>query len=354
MNSSADRQTLVGALCLRSTALPRSCQDEAFGLPRRGSLCLRRAPRPVGLNFEGPEPHRTGMKPAPFGYADAHSVEEACAFLAEFGDDAKIIAGGQSLVPLLNLRLARPAYLVDINPVRELEGLKVGADVTIGALTRQAEVEHATEIGKQSPLVAEAISCVGHIGIRNRGTVVGSLAHADPAAELPAVSVALDGVLTARSSRGTREIPASELFVGPFTTTLEPDEILTQLRIPSAAPNTGYSWIEIAQRRGDFALVGLAVVVRLAEDGAIEDCRLVFSGVDAVPFSPPNVCANAAGNEAISKTFTEMAELVDRDFTPLEDNFADAPFRRRLMKTITLRGLEKATERARSGGANNS
>jgi CO/xanthine dehydrogenase FAD-binding subunit len=202
------------------------------------------------------------MKPAPFEYDAPESVEEALELLARYGDDAKVLAGGQSLVPLLNFRLARPERLVDINRIDELAHLRADGDrLKIGALTRTAQLERSELVAERWPILREAVRLAGHPQIRSRGTVGGSVAHADPAAELPVVLTALEARFVVRSLRGTRTVEARDLFVGYLTTTLEPDELLVEIDVPPLPTGAGAAFVEYARVHGDFALAGAAVVV---------------------------------------------------------------------------------------------
>ena len=209
------------------------------------------------------------MKPSPVGYSRPQSVAEAIQALAALGPDAKVLAGGQSLVPLMSLRLARPEHLVDINRLTELSYIDVTAgDVAVGALTRHAELLASGSAQTAQPLLARALRSVAHPAIRNRGTVVGSLAHADPAAEMPAVLTLLDGSVEAASARGERVIPVADFFLGPLESALEPDELAVAARFPVLAPGSGTGFAEISRRRGDYAICGVAALVSLADDGA--------------------------------------------------------------------------------------
>jgi CO/xanthine dehydrogenase FAD-binding subunit len=202
------------------------------------------------------------MKPPPFEYEAPRTADEAVALLAQHGDRAKVLAGGQSLVPLLNFRLAQPEVLVDVNRVAELAYVRpVDTGLAIGALTRQHALERSSAIRGQLPIVAEACHLIGHLPIRHRGTVGGSLAHADPASELPAVMVALEAELTLSRKGSRRTVPADQFFIGIFSTALEPEELLTDIRVPGLPPRTGGAFVEIARRAGDFALVGVAALV---------------------------------------------------------------------------------------------
>jgi carbon-monoxide dehydrogenase medium subunit len=208
------------------------------------------------------------VKPPPFTYVAPESLDEAVAALAEHGEDAKVLAGGQSLIPLLSLRLARPTALIDLNRVTSLSSIEVNGSTTIGAMTRHRAVERSADVASHVPLLAAAVPYIGHAAIRTRGTIGGSLAHADPAAELPAIALALDATFEARSVRGTRTIEASDFFDGYFTTALEVDEILTQVTFPHAAPSTGVSVQEMARRHGDFAMVAVVASVTAAGNPA--------------------------------------------------------------------------------------
>ena len=222
------------------------------------------------------------MKPPPFEHHVVGSIEEATSALAEFGDEAKILAGGQSLMPLLNLRLARPSHLIDINRVAELDGIANGNGVQIAAVTRHRTAERSPVLRAANPLVADAIRWIGHAAIRNRGTIGGSLAHSDPSAELPLLLVTLGGSVEARSARGGRTIAAEDLFDGFLTTTLEADELLTSARFPALEPGTGWSFQEFSRRSGDFGIVSAAVTLRMA-DGICSDARIGLAGVAGTP-----------------------------------------------------------------------
>ncbi len=207
------------------------------------------------------------MKPAGFAYLATEGLEEALTALSAHGDEAKIIAGGQSLVPLMNMRLAKPGVLIDINKITQLAGIEMDGVLSIGALTRQQEVQGSAEVRSFAPVVVEALAHVGYPAIRSRGTFGGSAAHADPAAEIPALLVLLDAELVIRGSAGERTVPASEFFKGYFTTALEPVEILTSVRIPRPPDGIRWSFSEVARRHGDFALVGVMAGAAVDGDG---------------------------------------------------------------------------------------
>src|SRR5881392_2022570 len=226
------------------------------------------------------------MKPAPFDYFAPATLDEALGLLAEHGGDAKPLAGGQSLIPAMNFRLARPAALVDLNRIAELAYVRAGgkdAGLVIGAMTRQRAVERSDVVARAAPLVAEAMPAIAHPQIRNRGTIGGSLAHADPSAELPAVMLALDAAFRARSVTGERTIPASEFFKGMLETALAPDELLVEIGLPPMPDRSGTAFLEVARRHGDYALVGIAVVVTLDGQGRCKAARIALLSVGDGP-----------------------------------------------------------------------
>ncbi len=290
------------------------------------------------------------MKPPVFDYHDPASVEEAVELLARYGPGAKVLAGGQSLLPLLNLRLARPECLVDINRIRALDSLtEEGGWLRVGAGVRQRAVERAEAVARQVPLLAEAVRFVGHPQIRNRGTVCGSLAHADPAAELPAVAVALGAQLVAHSKDGVREIPAEEFFVDPLTTRLKPHELLVEARFPCTAPGWGWAFEEVSNRHGDYALCAVAAGVRV-ESGRVVDARLAYAGVGPVPTRLPQAEQAAVESSPWEEAVRAAAEEAQRHLHPDGDIHASPEFRRHLAAVLTRRALVAAYRRARSGG----
>lgn len=292
------------------------------------------------------------MKPAPFAYIAPRTLEEACAALAEHGEDAKVLAGGQSLVPLMNFRLAVPEVIVDLNHVADLDHLRAEAgEVTIGALVRQRTAERSEVVRTALPLVPEALAWVGHIGIRNRGTVVGSLAHADPAAELPAVLTALDASALAVSATGRRWIPATELLQGYFTTSLRADELIAEIRVPGTGPTVGSAWVEFARRHGDFALAGVAAVVALDPDARCTAARLVVAGVGSVPFDAVDAAALVVGARMEPDLLAEAGVRAAADCDPPSDLNADARYRRRLVARLVPRALQIAWRRAEGDGS---
>jgi carbon-monoxide dehydrogenase medium subunit len=273
-------------------------------------------------------------------------VEEAIDLLAEHGDEAKVLAGGQSLIPLLSLRLARPAYVVDINHVDDLGAIGNGTGLTLGALVRHRTLERSHLVRATNPLVAAAARCIGHAAIRTRGTIGGSLAHADPAAELPAVLLALDGEIEVRSTRGTRTVLASDLFQGRLMTSLEPDELLTTVRIPALSPRRGWSFLEFSRRSRDIAIVGVAATVRLGADGQIDEARLAFAGVDSTPRRSTDVESMLAGTAPSAELWSAAAHDAAAALEPMGDVHGSAGYRRHLAATLARRALEDAHRRA--------
>jgi len=288
------------------------------------------------------------MKPPPFEYHAAASVEEAVGLLAEHGDEAKVLAGGQSLVPLLALRLARPAHLIDINGVGDLGSVANGSGLTLGALVRHRVAERSEVVRRANPLFADALGLIGHVAIRNRGTVGGSVAHADPAAELPTVLVALDGEVEVRSGRGTRRVAARDLFEGFLTTSLAADELLTAVRCPAWAAGTGWSYQEFSRRSGDFAVAGTAVTLRV-EGGTIAEARIALSGVSATPVRATEAEKALAGQRPSADAWAAAAAAAAAGVDPPSDVHGTAAYRRHLVGSLVRRALAEASTRAGGG-----
>ena len=288
------------------------------------------------------------MKPAPFAYHRPATLDEALALLAEHGGEAKPLAGGQSLIPAMNFRLARPAVLVDLNRVAELGYVRAGRDgLQIGAMTRQRAVERSDAVRSAAPLLAEAMPFIAHPQIRNRGTVGGSLAHADPAAELPAVMLALEARFRARGPQGERWIPAGEFFTGILETALGPDELLLEVVVPKSPARTGYAFAELARRRGDYALVGVAARVTLDRRGRCQAARITLFSVGDGPVLAAAAAAMLDGQEPSLEAMRAAADAAaQRDIDPPSDIHASAAYRRRLAAVLTRRALQRAVERA--------
>lgn len=290
----------------------------------------------------------SAVKPPPFEYSAPTALEEALMLLRELGDDARPLAGGQSLIPLLSLRLAQPSHLIDLAGVAELVSIRAeNGHLVLGAMVRERSAERHEEVHRQTPLLAQALPLIGHPAIRSRGTVGGSLAHADPAAELPAVAVALDAELVAQShDRGRRTIKAADFFTGFFTTALTPDEILTAIRFPAPAPGTGSAIAEVTRRHGDFAVVGAVAVVRL-EAGRIADARLVLTGMSDTPVRATAAESMLVGAEPTDEAFTAAAGEASKDLSPRADVHGTSAYRRHLAGVLVRRTLSAAVQRAR-------
>lgn len=296
------------------------------------------------------------MKPAAFAYHRPRSLEEALALLAEHGDEAKPLAGGQSLVPAMNFRLAQPARLVDLNEIDAMSRVSAMPDggLLLGAMTRQSVVERDPLVAQYAPLIRETMPFIAHPQIRNRGTFGGSLAHADPAAELPAVMVALEARMRVEGQRGERWVPAAEFYQGLFQTALASGELLTAVAVPALAARSGWAFEEIARRHGDFALVGVAAVVRLDLDGRCESARLALLSVGEGPVLANHAAAVLTGRMPDESIVREAARAcAAKDIDPPGDLHATTAYRRHLAEVLTRRALLRAFDRARpSQGAN--
>lgn len=281
------------------------------------------------------------MKNPPFNYHRPATTDEALALLAEYGDDAKVLAGGQSLLPVMALRLGRPEHVIDIGAIDELAAITVGDGVTIGAMVRHAQAEKSADVATHAPLVATAMPYVGHRAIRNRGTVVGSIAHADAAAEMPAVCLALDATMHVASSAGTRQVDAADFFHGFFTTSLESNELLTAVHFPAQPPTAGSTLVEISRRHGDYAMCGLACMID-APGGTIESAALAFFGVASTAVRVPEAEAALIGNPVNDETFAAAAAIVSNTLDPDGDIHATANYRKHIAGVLTRRGLTQA------------
>jgi CO/xanthine dehydrogenase FAD-binding subunit len=289
------------------------------------------------------------VKPAPFEYHRPRGLAEALALLQEIGDDGKILAGGQSLMPMMNFRLAAPAHLIDINFISGLDYIRSeNGALKIGCLARQAQVLSDSLIRQRSPLVAAALAHVGYEQTRNRGTICGSLAHADPAAELPAALLALDGSVTVASAGDKREIAAREFFQSYLTTALGGDEMVLEASVPEQPPNSGSSFIEFARRFGDFAIVGVAATLMLEQD-RIADARIALTGVADRPWRERGVEEKLIGQKASPELFISVAYDVASTIEPGSDIHATAKYRRSLAGVLTRRALNEAWQQVRPG-----
>jgi carbon-monoxide dehydrogenase medium subunit len=290
------------------------------------------------------------VKPSAVKYVRAGDVREAVALLTEHGSDAKVLAGGQSLVPLMSFRLARPSILIDINRIPGLDHIRVdNGHLLIGATARQRDVEMSDVATAAVPMLPQALQHVGHVANRNRGTVCGSLAHADPAAELPTLVTGLGGELVVEGPAGARTIAAEDYFVGTFTTAMEYDEVLTGVRIPRLPAGTGVAVEELARRHGDFAIVGAMAAVHLAADGSVDLVRLAASGVDSVPLRLHAAEAVLAGAQPTAEVIAEAAATVVENIHPTGDVHAPASYRRDMIQLLVKRALAAAVERSGSG-----
>jgi CO/xanthine dehydrogenase FAD-binding subunit len=289
------------------------------------------------------------MKPAAFDYAAPGSLAEALALKAEHGEEAKFLAGGQSLVPAMNFRLVQAAWLIDLNRLAELDFVRQadGGELRLGAMTRQRRLERETLVAGQAPLLAEAMPWIAHPQIRNRGTLGGSLAHADPAAELPVVALALEARLRAQSAGGERWIEAGDFFQGLFTTALAPDELLVEVALPPLPARTGTAFVEFARRRGDYALMGVAVVVSLDEAGLVRRARLVYLNAGEGPVLATQAAALLLGRRPAPDALAEAARLAaETEIQPSGNVHASAAYQRHLAAVLTRRALQRAVERA--------
>jgi carbon-monoxide dehydrogenase medium subunit len=286
------------------------------------------------------------MKPPVFAYVRAHSVDEAVARLADGGPDTRLLAGGQSLIPMMKLRLARPAVLVDINPVRALDYVRrVEGELRIGATARTADLQ-APAVRQQCPLLAAAADLVGHAAIRHRGTVCGSLAHGDPAAELPLAAVCLDATLVARSRRGERSIEASDFFRTFFSTSLDEDEMLVEARVPVPAARAGWSFLELTKRSGDFAIVAAAVFLERAANGRIVRVRIGLAAVADRPVRCTEAEQIVVDQRPGSAAFRAAAAAAMASLTPPTDIHASGDYRRKVARVLVERALTEAWEKA--------
>ncbi len=282
------------------------------------------------------------MKPAAFQYHAPRSVDDLLGLLAEHREDGKILAGGQSLVPVMNFRLARPERLFDINGIAELDFLRVeGQDVRIGALTRHAAFHRRVVEGPTGTLLAEVVRHIAHYPIRQRGTFAGSIAHADPASEWCLVSVTLDGEIIARSHAGERTIRAAEFFQGTFATALKTEELLSEIRLPVLGASWRTGFYEFSRRVGDFAMAMTAVALKI-ESGSIREARVGIGGVEDRPFRCAAAEKALVGKRADRNVFAEAADIVSRSVKPMEDLHADAAYRKDLVRATTRRALEQA------------
>jgi carbon-monoxide dehydrogenase medium subunit len=286
------------------------------------------------------------VKPAPFDYVRPRELDEVLGALAEHGGEAKILAGGQSLMPLLNFRMLRPAILVDVNKVEALSFVREdGRGLRLGALTRHHMLETSPLVRERFPVLAVAMAHVAHLAIRNRGTIGGSLSHADPAAELPMMAMLLDAVIHTRTPAEERRHAASDFFLGPLTSALEDDEIVTEIELPGLDPGTGWGFEEVSQRSGDFAIAAAAALVRL-DEGRIAEARIALMGIDETPVRMREIEAALFGAAPGPDLAREAAARAAGAVNPNSDLKASADYRRHLVRAIVERTLRAAWERA--------
>lgn len=285
------------------------------------------------------------MRPAHFQYHQAESLDQALELLSRFGDDARPLAGGQSLVPMMNLRLVHPEHLIDINrlPLDQIE--IAGPVMRVGALVRHETYLNDANLAAHFPAFREAVSNIGHPTIRRHGTLGGSISHTDPTAELPAVCVLYDAVILARSVRGERRIPASEFFLGAYTTALEPDELVITVEFPLPAAQSTASFIEVSERRGDFATVSAGVAIEFAQ-GSITKAAMVCSGVELRPVRAPDIEALLVGCPLRDPPATDAGKQFAASVDPISNHVASAEYRRSLVGELTERTITAACARA--------
>ncbi len=289
------------------------------------------------------------MKPAPFDYYAPTSVDETCSLLARYGSDAKLLAGGQSLVPLLALRLAQPATLIDLNGVHELDYIRADDNgVAIGAMTRQRTVERSSVMRETCPLLPAAVEWIGHPQIRNRGTIGGSLVHSDPAAELPALATLLDATFTITNAQGAkRTVKPDEFFVTYLTTAVEPEEMLSEIYFTTLPAGTGWSFVEVARRHGDFALVGAAATVALDSAGACSNARIALFGVAPTATRSPSAEQALLNQKPDEQEIAAAASEVVKDIDPPGDVHASVEYRKYVATNLVRRALTEAVQRAK-------
>lgn len=288
------------------------------------------------------------MKPAPFEYHAPSSIEEVVTLKSQYGDHAKFLAGGQSLVPAMNFRIVQPSVLIDLNRVDELSYIREDGNVIrVGSMARERHLEFDAAIEKRTPLLHEAVPNIAHPQIRNRGTIGGSIVNADPAAELPVLMIALNARLKAKNKSAERWLDAKDFFAGMFTTALESDEVLVEIELPFAEPRTGWSFMEVAPRSGDYAMMGVATSVTLDENGKCKSAKLVYLNAGDGPIDAVEAAKSLIG-ETLNDTLIESAALhaSEKEITPFGNIHASVEFQRHLAKTLTMKTLKIAVERA--------
>lgn len=288
------------------------------------------------------------MKPAPFDYHAPDSLEQALDLMHQHAGEAKILAGGQSLVPAMNFRVVQPSVLIDLNRVGELSYIREeGNVIRVGSMARERHLEFDSSIAKHTPLLYEAVPFIAHPQIRNRGTIGGSIVNADPAAELPVLMVALSARLKARNASSERLIDAQDFFIGMFTTALEPDEILVEIELPFASPRTGWSFMEVAPRVGDYAMMGVAALVTLDESGKCKQAKLVYLNAGEGPTEAKKAAKLLEGEGLDDKLIESAAELAsEKEINPFGNIHTSPEFQRHLANVLTKKALKQAMQRA--------
>jgi len=288
------------------------------------------------------------MKPAPFEYHAPTSLEQALDLMSRHAGEAKVLAGGQSLVPAMNFRVVQPGMLIDLNRVAELSYIREEGDVIrIGSMARERHLEFDASIAKRTPLLHEATPFIAHPQTRNRGTIGGSIVHADPAAELPVLMLASSARLKAKSASGERWIDARDFFVGMFTTALESDEILVEIELPFSPPRTGWSFMEVAPRAGDYAMMGVAALVVLNESGKCKAAKLVYLNAGDGPVDATEAAQLLQGETITGKQIEDAAALAsEKEINPFGNMHASVDFQRHLARVLTKQVLQKAVQRA--------
>lgn len=288
------------------------------------------------------------MKPAPFEYHSPTSIEETLELISQHADDGKFLAGGQSLVPAMNFRIVQPAVLIDLNRVNELEYIRETEKVIrVGAMARERHLEFDSSIERRTPLLHEAVPFIAHPQIRNRGTIGGSIVNADPAAELPVLMLALDARLKARKASGERWLDARDFFVGMFTTALEPDEMLVEIELPFMPARTGWSFLEVAPRAGDYALMGVAALVTLDKGGKCKSAKLVYLNAGDGPVDAIEAAKLLEGEKLDDKLIESAAvHASEKEISPFGNVHTSPEFQRHLAKVLTQKALKQALQRA--------
>jgi len=288
------------------------------------------------------------MKPTPFKYISVDSLEEALSYKREHGEDAKILAGGQSLIPAMNYRLAQPSILIDINNIDQLKYInKENGNLHIGAMTTQTEIEHSSIVSESQPLIHETIPFIAHPQIRNRGTLGGSLAHADPASELPLIALALEAKMLAQTSEGERWIDADDFLITMFTVDLMPDEILTGISFPEFPKNTGWSFMEVSRRMGDYAMAGVAALVTLQGNGVCKSAKLIYLNVGDKAINAKKAAGILAGEQITPATIAAAASTAaEEEIMPFGSVHATPEYQSHLSRVLTERTLTTAHLRA--------